>query len=82
MKRSEAIELLTNAMVEFQEDPAGLLNFIETELKLKPLRYISNGCMCGHFDACHCCPGSHETDWERETNEKPKFHQFRFKSAK
>ena len=63
MKKEEAILLLTDAMVEYQKNPAGLLDFIEGTLRMRPYKYTSSGCLCGHFDVCHCGPGTYEFGW-------------------
>ncbi len=68
MRRSKALELITDALVEFQEDPNGFLDFLVKE-KIYPLKYISNGCLCGHFDTCTCGPGRYECSWEEELPE-------------
>lgn len=66
MTRKQAIEYLTNFLKNEKElDADKILTFVEKTLAMKRLRYISSGCMCGHFDKCNCGPGTYETGFDK-----------------
>lgn len=47
-------------------DADKIVEFCEKELNFKPLIYIPSGCLCGHYDICHCPSSTYKTGWERE----------------